>query len=426
MPTNKTPHPGLFTRYRRLSLGTRILLWMILGIVAGIAFGREAVVVAPLGQLFIRLLMMAAIPLVFFNLLAGITSLSDVRSLGRLGLKIGAFYSVTTATALTLGLITMNWLMPGVGVSLRQPVQDEVGNLPGLQDVILELVPGNVFEAFSAGRMIQVVVFALLLGIATLMLPSPEQRRLRDLFDLLTRLMRQLVELILRLSPIGIAALAAAMIGEHGSAIFGPMTTFIVGVWGAQATMVLFYLLLLYGFTHRSPWKFLKLSAPLYATTAATCSSLASLVVSLDIAEKKLQLPRSVYSFTLPLGAQMNKDGTSIMLSGVLVMTAQATGIEFSLGSQVTIILVGLLLSTGAGGIPGSGLVTAMIFVQAFNLPLEIAAIVGGIYRLIDMGSTTVNCMGDLVGTTIVCDSETHASAAGAESSPGDDRFGVR
>ncbi len=128
--------------------------------------------------------------------------------------------------------------------------------------------------------------------------------------------------------------------------------------------------------------------------------------MSLDVAEERVKLPRSVYAFTLPLGAQLNKDGTAIILAGVLLFTAQAAGVEFSLASQVTIVLIGMILSNGSGGIPGGGLVIALIFVQAFNLPLEIAAIVGGIYRLIDMGSTTINCMGDMVGTIIVARSE--------------------
>jgi len=158
-------------------------------------------------------------------------------------------------------------------------------------------------------------------------------------------------------------------------------------------------------FTERRPWSFLKDTGPLWATTVATTSSLASLSVALEMAEK-IKLPRSVYSFTLPLGAQINKDGTSIMLSAVLVFTAQAAGVDFTLTQMATILLVGLLLSEGSGGIPGGGLVIALIFVQAFNLPLEVAAIVGGIYRLVDMGNTTTNVMGDMVGTAIVSHSE--------------------
>ena len=155
-----------------------------------------------------------------------------------------------------------------------------------------------------------------------------------------------------------------------------------------------------------APLHFLKNTGALYATTAATCSSLASLTIALDIAEKKLRLPPAIYSFTLPLGAQLNKDGTSVMLSAILLFTAQAAGVEFELSSLITILLLGLVLSEGASGIPGGGLVAALIFVEAFQLPLEIAAIVGGIYRLIDMGNTTINCMGDMVGTILVARSE--------------------
>ena len=233
-------------------------------------------------------------------------------------------------------------------------------------------------------------------------MPKEKKQSLGKVFDVLAELFRKLVDIILHFSPVGIGALAASTVGQYGSAIFGPLALFIGGVWGAQAVMVIIYLLLLFLFTRQSPLSFFKQTAPLYATTAATCSSLASLVVSLEVAEDRVKLPRSIYSFTLPLGAQMNKDGTSIMLAGVLLFTAQAAGVEFSLASQATIILIGLLLSNGSGGIPGGGLVIALIFVKAFHLPLEIAVIVGGIYRLIDMGGTTINCMGDMVGTIIV------------------------
>ena len=133
---------------------------------------------------------------------------------------------------------------------------------------------------------------------------------------------------------------------------------------------------------------------------------MASLAVALEVAEDRLKLPRQVYAFTLPLGAQLNKDGTSVMLGAVLLFTAQAAGVSFPPSAFVSIVLIGLLLSEGSGGIPGGGFVIALIYVQAFNLPIEVAAIVGGIYRLVDMGNTTVNVMGDLVGTSLVAHSE--------------------
>jgi Na+/H+-dicarboxylate symporter len=397
---------NIYQRYRRLSLGTKILIFMVIGLLAGIVFGEEAQIVQPLGDLFIRLLMMAAIPLVFFNLLGGLTSLTDLRSLGRISLKISLFYLSTTVLALILSLITMHLLKPGVGMQLTEEVPDTFGQVPGVADVILNLVPDNVFKAFSTGQMSQVVVFAVFLAITTLMLPKNQSEPLQKMFGLLARLFRNLVNLILAISPVGIGALTASTVGQHGKSIFGPLAIFIGGVWGTQAIMIIIYMILLVLFTKQSPVLFFKQTAPLYATTVSTCSSLASLAVSLEVAEDRVKLPRSIYSFTLPLGAQLNKNGTSIMLAAVLLFTAQAAGVEFSLVSQVTIVLVGLMLETGSGGIPGGGLVVALIFVKAFNLPLEIAAIVGGIYRLIDMGSTTINCMGDMVGTVIVAHSE--------------------
>jgi Na+/H+-dicarboxylate symporter len=188
--------------------------------------------------------------------------------------------------------------------------------------------------------------------------------------------------------------------------MFGPLAIFIGGVWGTQLIMMIIFMILLYLFTRMTPRKFFKETGSIYATSVATCSSWACLAVSLEVAEDKLKLPDHIYSYTLPLGTQLNKNGTAIMLIGVLTFTAQAVGITFDLASVITIILVGLLLETGSGGIPGGGLVIALIFVKAFNLPLEIAAIVGGIYRLLDMGITTINVMGDMVGTIIVSYSE--------------------
>lgn len=170
--------------------------------------------------------------------------------------------------------------------------------------------------------------------------------------------------------------------------------------------MAAVYLILVAAFVGDSPLRFVRTTAPLYATAAATCSSLASLVVAFEMAERRLGIPRSIYAFTLPLGIQLNKGGTAIMLGAVLLFTAQAAGVRFEPGALVGVATIGLLLTAGSPGIPGGGLVVALMYVQAFDLPVEIAAIVGGIYRLVDVGNTTVNVMGTLVGTYIVAHSE--------------------
>ena len=397
---------NLYSRYRGLSLGVKILIWMGIGIGVGILFGYDAEVVQPIGDLFIRLLFMSAIPLVFFNLIAGVTSLADFTTLGRLGFKTLLCYFATTSIALCVGLLIASIIQPGISMQLNEPVSASFGTVPAISELILGLFPSNIFNAFSQGNIVQVVIFALFLGVTTMLLPEQQKEKIQDGFALLASLFRELVGLILRFAPIGVGALAAATVGTYGGAIFGPLAKFIVSIWSAQMIMVVAYMIVLATLTKRAPLTWLKQIAPLYATTAATCSSLASLVVAMEIAREKLRLPESIYSFTLPLGAQLNKDGTAIMLIAVLLFTAQATGMEFSIAEMVTIVFVGLILSESSGGIPEGGLVAALVFVQSFNLPLEIAGIVAGIYRLVDMGSTTVNCMGDMTWTTILSDDE--------------------
>ena len=389
----------------RLGLGTKILLGMVVGASLGAALGERVTLLEPVGDLFIRLLLMAAIPLVFFNLLAGLTALTDLRTFGRLSVKIVGYYLLTTSVALTLGLTAMHLIRPGEGMTLTEEVSEAIGEVPSVSQILLELIPTNVFQAFAEGNVAQLVVVAVFLGIATLFLPAEPRDLLRKGYAALADLFRKLVDLILMVAPYGIGALMAVTVGRYGAELFGPMARFLLGVWGTQLLMMGVYLTLLVLLTDRKPLPFLRSTGTLWATTVATTSSLASLSVALEMAEK-IKLPRTVYSFTLPLGAQINKDGTSIMLSAVLLFTAQAAGVSFSLPELVTILLVGLLLSEGSGGIPGGGLVIALIFVQAFHLPLEVAAIVGGIYRLVDMGNTTINVMGDMVGTSIVAHSE--------------------
>ena len=390
---------------RGIGLGTQILIGMGVGSALGVFLGEQVEVIQPIGDLFIRMLVLAAVPLVFFNLLAGLTALSDVRMFGRLAGKIMSYYVVTDLVAISLGIGAMAILRPGVGMQLSEQVEGPVGAVPSVAEVLLGMVPTNVFQAFAEGNVVQLVVMSVLLGVATILIGGTAGQRLANAYQDLARLFRKLVDLILLIAPVGIGALMAVTVGRYGTQLIGPMTRFLLGVWTAQFVVFLGYMMLLRFFTTRSPGRFLRDTGPLWATTAATTSSLASLSVGLEVAEK-ISLPRAVYSFTLPLGAQLNKDGTSVMLGAVLLFTAQAAGVEFAPAAFLTILLVGLLLSEGSGGIPGGGFVIALIYVQAFNLPIEVAAIVGGIYRLVDMGNTTVNIMGDMIGTSIVAESE--------------------
>jgi len=395
---------------RRFGPGARILIGMLAGAAAGALIGEPITRVEPVGEVFIRLLVLAAVPLVFFNLLAGLTALTDLRTFGRLAFRIVVYYTLTTVLALVLGLVAMSLIRPGRGVRLTGTVDQTIGEVPSLRGVILDLIPTNVVQAFAEGNVAQVVVVSVLLGITTLLLPAGPRDALRAGYALVAQLFRRLVDVILFVAPVGIGALMAVTVGRYGAGLFGPLARFLLGVWGAQLAMVAVYMTLLRTLTDRAPLRFLRETAVLWATTASTTSSLASLTVALEQAER-IGLPRSVYAFTLPLGAQINKDGTAIMLTAILLFTAQAAGVEFTIGQMFTILVIGLILSEGSAGIPGGGLVIALVFVQAFGLPLEIAAIIGGIYRLIDMGNTTINVMGDMVGTAIVAHAEARRAA---------------
>ena len=277
------------------------------------------------------------------------------------------------------------------------------------------MIPVNLFQAFAEGNIVQVVVASLAIGVATLMLGGGARARLEAAYRDLADLFRRLVDLVLVLAPLGIGALMAVTAGRYGAELVGGLARFLGGVWGAQALLFCGYMVVLRLFTVQHPRRFLSETGPLWATTAATSSSLASLSVGLEKAGK-LGMPRPVYGFTLPLGAQLNKDGTAVMLGAVLAFTAQAAGVEFGPEALLAILPIGLLLSQGSGGIPGGGFVVALVYVQAFNLPIEIAAMVGGIYRLVDMGNTTLNIMGDMVGTALVAGRGAGATASGAGS----------
>jgi len=392
----------IISRYYKLSLANRILIWMAIGTIIGIVAGEKILFLKPVGEVFLDLLIMAAIPLVFFNLLSGLSGIGSIKSFGIIGVRTILYYLSTTTVAIILGITVMSVTKAGAGMNFNGEIPEKLGEVPPLGEMFRDMIPSNIFQSFVEGNLIQIVLIAVLLGIVILQFPEEKKQKISSGVDLITQMMLSLVDLILKASPLGLGALMAVTFAESGGEVALSLTYFMLSIYLAQLCMIGFYMLVLYFVGRISPVWFLSRTLSLYATTVATCSSLASLAVSLEIAGEKLKLPSKIYSFTLPLGAQFNKDGTSIMLAGIMIFTAQAVGLELSFLQLVQIVVVGLLLSEGSMGIPGGGLVIAMIFAKAFHLPLEIVAVVGGIYRLIDMGITTVNCMGDMVATSII------------------------
>ena len=396
---------------RRLpSLGNLMLLGMGAGVAAGALLGDRASAVAFLGDIFIRLLTLVAVPLVFFNLAAALAS-SGTGRMGRLALRIGTFFLLTTVAAHLMTLLVVGLLRPGAG--LRPPVgshaASEPAAVPGFEDFLFALVPDNALGVFVDNRIAAVVVLGLMLGIAARGLDEERRADVVRFLSAATALLRRLVAGVLWTGPVGVMALAAASVGEHGSAVFGPLGVYIAAVWIADGAIFGLYFVVLRVFAGTSPLAFLRRTTTVWTTTISTCSSLASLGASLNAAER-MALPRSVYAFTLPLGAQCNKDGSAVLLTGVVLFTAQAMGVSFSLGEIAAMVGLGVLLSAAAPGVPAGGLVNQFLLLGAFGLPVEIGLLVAGIYRLVDMPTTTANIMGDLVGTMTVARRESEGS----------------
>lgn len=387
--------------YRRRSIGTQIFLGMAVGALVGLWLGPAAEQLKPVGDIFIRLLVMAAIPLIFFTLMSGLTTIREAGFVGRLTARILVYYVVTSVIAFAIAIVVMDWLQPGAGFHLKGEVKSQVGQMPSIAAVIVDIFPSNIVGSFASGNVTQIVVFGVFLGAATLLLAPAERARVAGFFELGRGLFVKLVGVVIALAPIGLGALTAYSVGVYGSKVAGPLLEFMGAIYAAELAMFVVIMALLYALARVSPAFFLRRTYPLYLTTAGTTSSLASLAQALEIAETKLHIPRSICGFTLPFGMQFTKDGTAVFLACILLFAAQSEGQVLPLGSIIVIVLTGLLLATGSGGVPGGGLVVGLVFVKAFGLPLEIAVLIGGIYHLLDMANTTLNVMNDMVATVI-------------------------
>jgi Na+/H+-dicarboxylate symporter len=396
---------GLWQSYSRISLLSKIFIAMVLGAIVGAIFGPQTAFLSPFGQVFLNLLRMAALPLIVVNLIAGIASLSDPKIFGRIGFKIMVYYTLTTAVAMVAGVVTGLFFKPGAGFVLKEGAKVTVAKVPSFGETIMNLLPSNIFKALSDGRFDQIIVFSLFVGISILFLAKDDREYLASLFDRLTKLFSKLIGIVMIYAPIGIFALMAVTVGKYGSMLAGFLAKYLAATYISVAIMVGLYTVLVYIFTRMTPVDFLRKAMPVMITSFSTSSSMASIPVNLTCADT-MKIPRSISSFTIPLGAQVNKDGNGIMLALAFLFAAQAAGVEVTLPVLVKMIFIGLILTTGAGGVPGSGIVTVAILVDAFGLPLEVVGIIAGIFGLIDMGLTMINCLGDLAGTRIIAESE--------------------
>lgn len=396
---------NLWQKYKKVPLLRKLLVAMILGILLGIIFGEPINVIKPFGTVFLNLLKMAALPLVVVNLISGIASLDDPKSFGRIGGKIMIYYCLTTVGAIIIGLVVGFLFQPGVGFQLSGSYEGTVSEIPSIGQTIVNLIPSNIFAALADGSFDKIVVFSAFVGIAILFLPEDQKKTLCTGVNALAACFNKLVGIIMGYAPIGVCALMACTVGTYGADLFGFLAKYLGASYSAALIHFCVYLILLFVFTRMNPLTFLKKASPLMVTTLSTSSSLACVPVNMECADD-LGVSRKVSGFTIPLGSQINKDGNGIMLAITFLFAAQCVGADTSIATLLRVILISLILTTGAGGVPGGGIVTIAIIVDAFSLPLEVVALISGIFTLIDVVFTTMNCVGDLVGTVIVDHSE--------------------
>lgn len=364
-----------------------------------------------IGKVFVASLKLLVVPLVLVSLVCGTAALDDIRKLGRVGGKTLGLYLFTTAVAITLGLIVANLVQPGEGFDLKSAANFQAKEAPSLAQTLIEIFPTNPFQAMADGKMLQIIVFALLFGVA-ISLSGKQGQKVLDGFKALNEVVMKMVLMMMAVAPVGVFCLIAKVFAEQGFDAIVPL---------AKYFFVVLFVLLLHGFvtypillrtlSGLSPVQFFRRfrAAPIFAFS--TASSNATLPITLETVEHKLGVKNSIASFTIPLGATINMDGTAIMQGVATVFIAQAYSIDISMGGYLMVVVTATLASIGTAGVPGVGLIMLAMVLRQVGLPVEGIGIIIGVDRLLDMVRTAVNITGDATVTCIVAKSEKQFSS---------------
>lgn len=406
---------------KKLGLSTTIFLSLIVGALVGVAihywmpasYFKDTILVEGIfyvvGQGFIRLMQMLVVPLVFCSLVCGSMAIGDTKSLGKVGVKTIGFYIATTAMAVIIALTTAFVINPGIGLDMDAIQVAEVSNSTSstsIVDTLLNIIPKNPIGAMANGDMLPIIVFALFVGVMLAKLGSKADV-VATFFSQFNDVMMEMTMAIMKLAPIGVFCLISRTFATVGFAAFKPMIKYMGSVTLALVIQCfIIYQILLFIFTRLNPVKFVRKFAPVMGFAFSTATSNATIPMSIDTLNKKMGVSKQISSFTIPLGATINMDGTSIMQGVAVVFIAQAFGIELTMGNLATVVLTATIASIGTAGVPSVGLVTLAMVLTSVGLPTEGIALIMGIDRILDMLRTAVNITGDAVCTTIVCHQE--------------------
>ncbi len=390
-----------------MKLWVKMLLGLGLGTVVGVIFKEKAVYLKPVGTVFLGLLNMLVVLLVFSSMTVGVTSINDVRKLGRVGLKTLILYLGTTAIAIGFGLIAAKLFNPGAGLGLNHgSIELNIDETPELLNMFMNLVPRNPLGSLASGNILQVIVFSIFLGLA-INLAGEKGRPLAKGLESLNEVMFSMTGMVMSLAPYGIFAIMAWVAGEFGYEILIPLLKLIFAHYlTCIAHLVVVYGGILFFLAKVKVMPFFKGMTDAMTLAASTTSSSATLPATLHCVEENLGVSKNIASFVLPLGSTINMNGTAIFQGIAAVFISQAYGIELGWHSLLIIVVTATLSAVGCAGIPGGAIVTLSIVLGSVGLPLEGIAIVAGIDRLRDIIGTVVNILGDSVVALYVAKSE--------------------
>ena len=406
---------------KKIGLSTQIFIALLIGALFGVvihywipsSYIKDTVIVEGVlyvvGQGFIRLMQMLVVPLVFCSLICGSMAIGDTKTLGKVGVKTIGFYLVTTALAVCVALGSALLINPGRGLDMDAVQKGTVSSATestSLVDTLLNIIPKNPIQSMANGDMLPIIVFALFVGIMLAKLGT-RGSVVANFFSQFNDVMMEMTMAIMKVAPIGVFCLIARTFATVGFSAFAPMLKYMGNVTLALAIQCLVvYQILLFVFTRLNPFKFIKKFLPVMGFAFSTATSNATIPMSIDTLSKKMGVSKQISSFTIPLGATINMDGTSIMQGVAVVFIAQAYGIPLTMGNLATVVVTATLASIGTAGVPSVGLVTLAMVLNSVGLPTEGIALIMGIDRILDMIRTAVNITGDAVCTTIVCHQE--------------------
>ena len=384
-----------------MNLSVQIFASLVLSVVVGLFLGDSAVVpvktwIAPVGTMFINLIKMMIVPVVLCSLIVGMTSMGDMKKLGRIGIKTVAFYMVTTAIAIVIGFSVAGVIEPGVGMALPAEAAPKVKEAPSIMQVFVNMIPKNPIESMAKADILPVIVFALFIGTGIISVGGKKGALLINVFDSGAEVCYKIIAMIMRLAPIGVFCLLLPVVVQNGPKVLLPLLSVIMAMAvGSVIHAVIVYSGIAAAVGHMSPLKFFRGMAEAMIIAFTTCSSAGTLPVNMKNTQEKLGVKRDIASFVLPLGATINMDGTALYMGVCSLFIANVYNIPLTVDQMMLIILTGTLASIGTAGVPGAGLIMLAMVLQSVGLPMEGLALVAGIDRVLDMFRTTLNITGD-------------------------------